>query len=113
MDALAKIFSSNKTKTNVSPDGGAPDTVGTTVAHTPVGNAQTPASEVPESTALDSGKHRDSAVHEMKSGVGAPPPESTDANPPDEGRTLEGYLEEALGVAEAARKEVCRCAMFS
>jgi len=34
MDALAKIFSSNKTKTNVSPDGGAPDTVGTTVAHT-------------------------------------------------------------------------------
>jgi predicted nucleic acid-binding Zn-ribbon protein len=30
-----------------------------------------------------------------------------------EGRTLEGYLEEALGVAEAARKEVCRCAMFS
>ena len=90
MDALAKIFSSNKTKTNVSPDGGAPDTVGTTVAHTPVGNAQTPASEVPESTALDSGKHRDSAVHEMKSGVGAPPPESADANPPDEGRTLEG-----------------------
>ena len=90
MDAITKMFSSSKTKTNVSLDGGAPDTVGTAVAHTPVGNAQTPAPEVPESTALDSSMHRDSAVQETKSGVGAPPPEGANANPPDEGRTLEG-----------------------
>ena len=37
------MFSNSKAKANVSPDGGAPDTVGTAVAHTPVGNAQTPA----------------------------------------------------------------------
>ena len=90
MDAIKSMFSNSKAKANVSPDGGAPDTVGTAVAHTPVGNAQTPAPEVPESTALDSGMHRGSAVQETKSGVGAPPPEGAHANPPDEGRTLEG-----------------------
>ena len=53
MDAIKSMFSNSKAKANVSPDGGAPDTVGTAVAHTPVGNAQTPAPEVPESTAAN------------------------------------------------------------
>ena len=34
MDAIKSMFSNSKAKANVSPDGGAPDTVGTAVAHT-------------------------------------------------------------------------------
>ena len=33
MDAIKSMFSNSKAKANVSPDGGAPDTVGTAVAH--------------------------------------------------------------------------------